>query len=61
MSECRGCGCNCDPGDLRNGLCDDCRDLVEEKEDMPQMAYGGNSYGYDEKAWQQGRMAAGTI
>ena len=25
MIECRICGANCDPGDLRNGVCDDCR------------------------------------
>lgn len=25
MSECRNCGSNCDPGELRQGLCEDCR------------------------------------
>lgn len=25
MIECRACGANCDPGDLRQGLCEDCR------------------------------------
>ena len=25
MSICRICGCRCDPGDLVNGVCDDCR------------------------------------
>lgn len=29
MSTCRRCGCICDPGDIRNGICDDCRE--EEK------------------------------
>lgn len=26
MSNCRKCGCLCDPGDLINGVCDDCRE-----------------------------------
>ena len=26
MSACRRCGCICDPGDIRNGICDDCRE-----------------------------------
>lgn len=26
MSICRMCGCRCDPGDLQNGVCDDCRE-----------------------------------
>jgi len=25
MIVCRGCGANCDPADIRQGLCDDCR------------------------------------
>ena len=29
MSTCKRCGCICDPGDIRNGICDDCRE--EEK------------------------------
>lgn len=31
MLTCRICHCNCDPSDLINGVCDDCR-LVEQKE-----------------------------
>lgn len=32
--KCRKCGCNCDPGDLINGVCEDCReDESEEEED----------------------------
>lgn len=30
MVKCKRCGCLCDPGDLQNGVCDDCR--TEEKE-----------------------------
>lgn len=56
MLECRECGCNCDPGDLVNGLCDECRDREEAKKEMPLISYGGNSYGNHENAWQQGRM-----
>lgn len=26
MSTCKRCGCICDPGDIRNGICDDCRE-----------------------------------
>lgn len=31
MIRCRICDCICDPGDLRNGMCDDCR-YEEQKE-----------------------------
>lgn len=31
MIRCRICDCICDPGDLRNGVCDDCR-REEQKE-----------------------------
>lgn len=31
MLSCRICDCICDPGDLRNGVCDDCR-YEEQKE-----------------------------
>lgn len=31
MLRCRICDCICDPGDLRNGVCDDCR-YEEQKE-----------------------------
>ena len=57
MIECRECGCNCDPGDLVNGLCDDCRES-EEKKEMPRMSYGGCFYGNNEKTWQPGRVVA---
>lgn len=30
MSRCRRCGCRCDPGDLQNSICDDCR--AEERQ-----------------------------
>lgn len=32
MSRCRRCGCRCDPGDLRNGVCDDCREADRRAE-----------------------------
>lgn len=33
MLTCRICGCNCDPSDLQNGVCDDCRneETVQEE------------------------------
>ena len=36
MLKCRICNCNCDPGDLKNGICEDCREdmrLEEEKKE----------------------------
>lgn len=33
MLFCRNCGCLCDPGDIRGGLCDDCREEQERLED----------------------------
>lgn len=32
MLTCRICGCNCDPGDLENGICDECREEEEIKD-----------------------------
>ena len=29
---CNVCGCNCDAGELENGVCDDCREEEEEHE-----------------------------
>lgn len=37
MSNCRTCGCLCDPGDLINGVCDDCR--MEKEEQMEREEY----------------------
>lgn len=37
MSKCRICGCLCDPGDLQNGVCDDCREEEERKEEYRRM------------------------
>ncbi len=31
MNSCRICGCLCDPGDMVNGVCDDCRMENEER------------------------------
>lgn len=44
MRRCDKCGCLCDPGDLRGGICDDCREDEQKKEDnrkmMLQMMHG---------------------
>lgn len=31
MIKCRRCGSNCDAADIRNWLCDDCREAEAEK------------------------------
>ena len=33
MLTCRDCGCICDPSDLQNGLCEDCRMEQAEAEE----------------------------
>ncbi len=33
MLTCRMCNCNCDPGDLRDGVCDDCREMEQKERD----------------------------
>lgn len=33
MRRCDKCGCLCDPGDLVNGICDDCRREERNNED----------------------------
>ena len=30
---CHICGCNCDAGELENGVCDDCRTQAAEEEE----------------------------
>lgn len=44
MRRCDKCGCLCDPGDLVNGICDDCREEEQKKEDgaeqFRQLMYG---------------------
>jgi NMD protein affecting ribosome stability and mRNA decay len=32
--ECRRCGANCDPGELRRGLCEDCTETAEKEKTM---------------------------
>lgn len=34
MIKCKSCLCNCDPGDLINGVCDDCRGEARQKEEQ---------------------------
>lgn len=38
MIECRICGANCDPGDLVNMVCDDCRNAEQEFHILPRTA-----------------------
>lgn len=33
MLQCRICGCLCDPSDTVNGICDDCREEIQRKEE----------------------------
>lgn len=33
MLTCRICGCYCDPSDLINGICDDCREAERREEE----------------------------
>lgn len=37
MRRCEKCGCLCDPGDLRNGICDDCRSAEQKKGENQEM------------------------
>lgn len=34
---CRICNCFCDPGDLINGICDDCRNMDEQKREKERL------------------------
>lgn len=36
MVRCDKCECLCDPGDLINGVCDDCREEEEQEQDRHQ-------------------------
>ena len=39
MLTCRICGCNCDPADIVNGICDDCRmEQAKNAEKQEQLA-----------------------
>lgn len=38
MRRCERCGCLCDPGDLVNGVCDDCQEDERKKEENCEMA-----------------------
>mgnify|MGYP006922129538 CR=1 FL=1 len=37
MRRCDKCGCLCDPGDLVNGICDDCREAERKQEENQEM------------------------
>lgn len=40
MIQCDRCNCRCDPGDLVNGICDDCREEEgREQERHQKMSY----------------------
>lgn len=41
MRTCRKCGHLYDPGDLRNGVCDDCREKDEKSERATELMCGG--------------------
>lgn len=37
MRRCDKCNCLCDPGDLVNGICDDCRETDRNQEENQEM------------------------
>ena len=37
MPRCQICSCICDPGDLRNGVCDDCREEGRKEQEREQI------------------------
>lgn len=37
MRRCDKCGCLCDPGDLRGGICGDCREADRKQEENQEM------------------------
>lgn len=37
MLRCRICDCICDPSDLQNGVCDDCRELEQREQVMDRL------------------------
>ncbi len=39
MLKCRLCGCNCDPADTVNGVCDDCREAEEQKNERERIMW----------------------
>lgn len=38
MRSCRICHCLCDPGDLEQGVCGDCREEMRKKEEAKESA-----------------------
>lgn len=40
MRRCEKCGCLCDPGDLRGGICDECREAEQKQETLLRMMRG---------------------
>lgn len=44
MRRCDKCNCLCDPGDLVNGICDDCR-IEEQKKDESAEQFRNMMYG----------------
>ena len=57
MIECRICGANCDPGDLRQGVCEDCRSPEVELHMLPKTADQRRNANIEkiersEKTWQ---------
>ena len=57
MIECRACGANCDPSDIKNGLCDDCRSPEIEFRILPKNTDARRQMEYErierrKPAWQ---------
>lgn len=57
MIICRNCGANCDPSDIREGLCDDCRSPEPEIRMIPKVTDRRRQNIYEEMerngvAWQ---------
>lgn len=57
MIVCRCCGVNCDPSDIQDGLCDDCRSPEPEIRMIPKVTDRRRMMAYEEAerngvAWQ---------
>lgn len=48
MIKCRICGCNCDPGDLINLVCEDCRSPEVEFHQINHKVYVRGRHAYEE-------------
>lgn len=39
MRRCDKCGCLCDSGDLRGGICDECREAEQKQEENQEIIF----------------------